>query len=64
MNPCVCGHLALDHHAHTGYCHDCLCSYFEADLGRDDTLSGPTNARYQPYTGVYRGSYTLDQETA
>ena len=54
---CVCGHF------HTDGC-PCGCSYVEADLGRDDTLSGPTNARYQPYTGVYRGNYTLGQETA
>lgn len=58
---CVCGHTALDHHAHTGYCHDCTCSYFQADYGSE---GGPTNARYTPYSGVYRGPYNLDQETA
>lgn len=64
MNPCVCSHLALDHLAHTGHCHDCNCSYFEEDLGRDETVSGPTHARWQSYTGVYGKPYTLDQETA
>jgi hypothetical protein len=64
MNPCVCGHTALVHHAHTGYCHDCLCSYFEEDLGRDETVSGPTYARWVAYEGFYNRHYTLDQETA
>lgn len=61
---CVCGCPALDHTACVGNCHGCTCSYFEADLGRDDTQSGPTNARWTPYSGVYGRKYQLDQETA
>jgi len=27
--PCVCSHDTFAHHAHTGHCHDCTCSYYE-----------------------------------
>lgn len=58
MNPCCCGCPM-----HGGTC-PCGCSFYEPDLGRDETVSGPTHARWQSYTGVYGKPYTLDQETA
>lgn len=57
MTKCVCGHV------HTDSC-PCGCSYVEEDLGRDETVSGPTYARWVAYEGFYNRHYTLDQETA
>lgn len=63
---CVCAHEAAEHHAWTGPCNACGCSYWEEDLGRDHTT---THAAYTPgaadkYNGRYAQKYQLDQESA
>jgi len=64
--PCVCGHQPADHHAHTGHCHDCTCSYYEPDTGNDYTRTITPNygGPYLKYTGQYAQHYTLDEEPA
>jgi hypothetical protein len=54
MPVCVCGHV------HTDGC-PCGCTIFQPDDGNE---GGPTTARYMTYQGIYRGPYSLDQETA
>jgi len=69
MSACVCGHGDVVHgsagclKAFLG----CNCPEFQADDGSDGAPAGTTyygSNVHNKYTGIYRGPYSLTEETA